>query len=73
MLSNKHPSVVSKLESKAEAVHAADMDEWNMTLNDISLAKDVSQYVSIPLFWTSLTYLSWPGLVTPFLMLPSPF
>lgn len=48
MLSNEQPGVVNKLETKARAQHAVEMDEWNMSLGDISLVEDVDKYVFAP-------------------------
>lgn len=73
MVSKLPSGMVNELERTADVLHVADMDEWNMTLSDISSAKDVSQYVSIPLFWISLTYLSRLGLATASSMLSSLF
>lgn len=42
VLSGKHSDLTSELESKAKAEHIMEKDEWNMSLNDISLAGDVS-------------------------------
>ena len=47
-LFNERSSLITKLESKAKAEHVAEMNEWNMILDDISLADDVGRYVLFP-------------------------
>ena len=63
---NEHPNLVNELNRRATAQHVAEKNEWNMILEDISLASDVGQYVSTPLISISLTYLLLPGLETTF-------
>jgi hypothetical protein len=73
VLSGEHSNIVKELERKAQAQHDIEMDEWNMTLEDISLAEDVSQYVFAPQIPDTADPPSILGLETTFLRLSSPF
>lgn len=48
MVHTEGSSLINKLETKAMAEHTTEMNEWNMILDDISLAKDVGWYVFTP-------------------------
>lgn len=48
LLKNQFSHLSGELEQKAAIQHEADMDQWSLIMNDISAAKDVSQYVSLP-------------------------
>lgn len=43
MVSGEHSSLIGELENKAKAEHTLEVDEWNMTLDDISLSLDVNR------------------------------
>ena len=45
LLMNQYPHLVDGLECRAAAQHDTDMDMWGLILEDISAAKDISQYV----------------------------
>lgn len=45
LLFNQYSHLVKELDNKSKAQHGVEMDEWNMVLEDISLADDVGQYV----------------------------
>ena len=45
LLNGQYSHLINELDNKAKAQHDAEMDEWNLILDDISLAEDVPQYV----------------------------
>jgi len=45
MLSRRYSHLVAGLDEKAVTEHKASMEEWEVVLQDISLAEDVSQWV----------------------------
>lgn len=47
LLSKQYSHLTGKLDNKAKAQHDVEMDEWNLALDDISLANNVPQYVFI--------------------------
>lgn len=55
LLSNQYSRLVNELENRAKAQHDTEMEEWNLILEDISLADDVSRCVFI-LFCAPSTY-----------------
>jgi len=65
MLSTKYSRLADELEKKAKAEHKVKMDEWDMILEDISLAGNVAQFVFFSPLPGSLTHVSPQGLETP--------
>ena len=49
MLSGKYSGIVNELKRRAKAHHTAEMNEWGMVLDNVSLADNVGQYVITPL------------------------
>jgi hypothetical protein len=45
LLSNWFSHLINNLNQKAADQHKADIDEWSLMLQDVSAAKDISQYV----------------------------
>ena len=45
LLAQKYSHLTSELERKATNQHDAEVDEWNLILDDVSTALDVPQYV----------------------------
>lgn len=56
MLQGEYSHLINELEDRAKSEHEGDLNEWNLLLEDISLASDVEQYVFVFLFWTSFSY-----------------
>lgn len=54
LLARKYSHLTSELERNATEQNEADVDEWNLILDDISFAEDVPRYIF------SLTYLYYP-------------
>lgn len=50
LLNKEYSHLIKELDAKAKAQHDAEVEEWNLILDDISLASDVSQYGFSPLF-----------------------
>ena len=46
LLNRKYSHLIGKLEERASNKHDADVDEWNLILDGVSVAEDVSRYVS---------------------------
>ena len=74
LISSEYSHCVGDLEKKAKAEHDAKINEWNLTLDNIPLANDVDQYVSLFLFLglTDSNFIS-IGLETLSSMLCTPF
>ena len=53
LLNQKYSHLISELEERAIEQHNADMDEWRLILDGVSVAEDVSRYVS-PLYFGNL-------------------
>ena len=47
LVSDKYSHLVNELENKAKVQHDAEMDEWKLILNDVSLAENVPQCLVI--------------------------
>ena len=45
LLNGQYSHLINELDNKVKVQHDAEMDEWNLILDDISLAEDVLQYV----------------------------
>lgn len=45
LLNEKYPDLIDELNQKAKDENAAELAEWKLILEDISLAGDVAQYV----------------------------
>ena len=45
LLNGQYSHLINKLDNKAKAQHDAEMDEWNLILDDILLVEDVLQYI----------------------------
>lgn len=59
LVSGQHANLVSELEKKAAADHEKAMNEWQLTLENVSEAEDVSLYVALFLIHgASLSYIS---------------
>jgi hypothetical protein len=50
LLRSEYSHLVDELEAKAKVHHVAGMNEWNMVLDEISLAENVVQCVYLSLF-----------------------
>ena len=49
LLANDYSNLTSELQDKVTAHHKAELNEWNLILDDISASDNVAQYVP-PLF-----------------------
>jgi hypothetical protein len=61
LLKSKGADFIEELERKAAAQHEAAKEEWNLILEDISAAEDVSQYVLFPVLDFAVSLLRWQG------------
>jgi len=68
LLANQYSHLINGLNKKAGERFDADTNEWNLILDDVSCAKDITQYVPPPCFWLSLAHVSFTELAIPSLM-----
>ena len=73
LLYEKYSHLVSELEEKAKAQNVTGVKEWNMILEDISLAENVAQYVYSLLYSCPSDSVSFVGLRKPSSTPYSPF